>query len=89
MAETFAAVQPLLDEYADIESQLADPAVHADGGRARTLGRRFAELGRVVAAHAAWKAKAQMTVDNAHMRYFIVHMHRLLDPDEARRADAR
>lgn len=32
-------------------------------------------------AHAAWKAKAQMTVDNAHMRYFIVHMHRLLDPE--------
>lgn len=32
------------------------------------------------AAHVAWKAKAQMTVDNAHMRYFIVHMHRMLDP---------
>ena len=28
----------------------------------------------------AWKAKAQMTVDNAHMRYFIVHPHRFLDP---------
>ena len=33
------------------------------------------------AAYAAWKAKAQGTVDNAHMRYFIVHMHRLLEPD--------
>ena len=32
-------------------------------------------------AHAAWKAKAQQTVDNAHMRYFIVHLHRLLDPE--------
>ena len=32
-------------------------------------------------AYAAWKAKAQGTVDNAQMRYFIVHMHRLLDPD--------
>jgi len=31
-------------------------------------------------AHAAWKAKAQSTVDNAHMRYFVVHLHRLLDP---------
>ncbi len=31
-------------------------------------------------AHAAWKAKAQATVDNAHMRYFIVHLHRLLEP---------
>jgi hypothetical protein len=32
------------------------------------------------AAHAAWKAKAQATVDNAQMRYFIVHLHRLLEP---------
>jgi hypothetical protein len=32
-------------------------------------------------ARAAWKAKAQSTVDNAHMRYFVVHMHRLLDPE--------
>lgn len=29
----------------------------------------------------AWRAKAQATVDNAHARYFIVHAHRLLDPD--------
>lgn len=28
----------------------------------------------------AWRGRAQQTVDNAHMRYFIVHMHRLLDP---------
>ncbi len=34
-------------------------------------------------AHAAWKAKAQSTVDNAQMRYFVVHMHRLLDPSTA------
>jgi hypothetical protein len=33
------------------------------------------------AAYAAWKAKAQGTVDNAEMRYFIVHLHRLLDPE--------
>ena len=32
-------------------------------------------------AYDAWKAKAQATVDNARMRYFIVHLHRLLDPD--------
>jgi hypothetical protein len=31
-------------------------------------------------AETAWRAKAQETVDNAHMRYFIVHLHRLLDP---------
>ncbi|MEO6396462.1 MAG: DUF4170 domain-containing protein [Devosia sp.] len=34
------------------------------------------------AAQAVWKAKAQLTVDNAQMRYFIVHLHRLLDPHE-------
>jgi hypothetical protein len=33
-------------------------------------------------AYTAWKAKAQMTVDNAQMRYFIVHLHRLLDPGQ-------
>jgi hypothetical protein len=27
------------------------------------------------------RAKAQATVDNAHMRYFVVHLHRLLEPD--------
>jgi Domain of unknown function (DUF4170) len=33
-------------------------------------------------AYTAWKAKAQQTVDNALMRYFIVHLHRLLDPGQ-------
>jgi len=33
-------------------------------------------------ARAAWKSAAQRTVDNALMRYFVVHMHRLLEPDE-------
>ena len=31
-------------------------------------------------AEQAWRSRAQATVDNAQMRYFIVHMHRLLDP---------
>lgn len=39
-------------------------------------------------AYDAWKAKAQATVDNARVRYFIVHLHRLLDPD-ADAADGR
>ena len=34
------------------------------------------------AAFAAWKGKAQATVDNAHMRYFIIHAHKLLDPTD-------
>ncbi len=32
-------------------------------------------------AHEAWKQVAQATVDDANMRYFIVHLHRLLDPE--------
>jgi hypothetical protein len=33
-------------------------------------------------AREAWKSAAQSTVDNAHMRYFVVHLHRLMQPDE-------
>lgn len=33
-------------------------------------------------ARTAWKARAQATVDNAMMRYFIIHAHRLLDPSQ-------
>ena len=61
------------------------------GGELKDLGHNeFKDLDRLdivgiypnyAAAYAVWKAKAQQTVDNAHMRYFIVHMHRLLDPD--------
>ncbi|OYX58573.1 MAG: inositol monophosphatase [Brevundimonas subvibrioides] len=31
-------------------------------------------------AKAAWRARAQATVDNAHMRFFILHAHRMIDP---------
>ncbi|MEU6642070.1 peptide chain release factor 1 [Saccharomonospora sp. NPDC046836] len=44
------ALQELLDEYAELEDQLADPSVHADQARARKLGRRYAELAPVVKA---------------------------------------
>ena len=56
---------------------------------------QFRDLGKLdivgiypnyVTAYNAWRAKAQQTVDNAHMRYFIVHLHRLLDPETDRRA---
>ena len=51
----FGSAVELLHEYQDIEKQLSDPAVHADTGRARTLGRRFAQLGPVVAGYQEWK----------------------------------
>lgn len=37
-------------------------------------------FGSYAEARAAWKGAAQRTVDNAHMRYFIIHAHKLLDP---------
>jgi peptide chain release factor 1 len=51
-----AAVEPLLAEHADLESRLADPAVHADASLARRLGRRYAELGAVQQGYVIWKA---------------------------------
>src|SRR6476620_1604503 len=45
-----ASLDALLEEHAELERALADPAVHADAARARKLGRRYAELGPVVAA---------------------------------------
>jgi hypothetical protein len=34
------------------------------------------------AAYDAWRAKAHGSVDNAQMRYFVVHIHRLMQPEE-------
>ncbi len=62
------------------------------GGELDSLqGLRFRDLSRLdvvgifpnyAEAYGAWKEKAQMTVDNAQMRYFIVHLHRLLQPEQ-------
>ena len=49
------AVGPILEEYARTRDALADPAVHRDPARARRLGRRFARLGRITAAHQRWR----------------------------------
>lgn len=38
-------------------------------------------------AKEAWKSAAQRSVDNAHMRYFVIHAHRLLDADGAQKCD--
>ncbi|MBL8573669.1 MAG: DUF4170 domain-containing protein [Hyphomicrobiaceae bacterium] len=61
------------------------------GGELESLnGVEFKDLSKVdlvgvfpsyKAACDAWKAKAQATVDQAQTRYFVVHLHRLLDPD--------
>ncbi|MGW5361337.1 peptide chain release factor 1 [Actinopolymorpha pittospori] len=51
----FEAVEAMLAEHADLERRLADPAIHADQATARKVGRRYAELGRVVSAYEAWR----------------------------------
>ncbi len=50
----FDSVKPLLDEHSEVEQALSDPRVHGDPALARRLGRRYATLGAVVTAHAAW-----------------------------------
>ena len=39
-------------------------------------------------AYNAWKSEAQRTVDNAHMRYFVAHFHRLRDEEQANSAQS-
>jgi hypothetical protein len=58
---------------------------HLDGSEFKDLDSLdiFGVYPNYATAYAAWRAKAQQTVDNAQMRYFIVHLHRLLDPDSA------
>jgi peptide chain release factor 1 len=51
----FEAVEELIVEHADLEEQLADPAVHADQANARRLAKRYAELTPVVGTYRAWK----------------------------------
>lgn len=55
-------------------------------------GTEFADLAKLdivgifpnyAEARKAWRAKAQATIDDAHRRYFVVHLHRLLEPDTA------
>lgn len=74
----------------DIPAQKQLPHLVFGGELARLDDVEFKDLAKLdivgvfpsyAAAHAAWKGKAQGSVDNALMRYFIVHLHRLLDPD--------
>lgn len=51
----FERLADLATEYAQLERDLADPAIHADADRARTLGRRYGELGPVITAYEQWQ----------------------------------
>jgi peptide chain release factor 1 len=48
----------MVREYQELEKQMADPSIHEDQGKARQLGRRYAQLGPVVAGFNAWKTAA-------------------------------
>lgn len=50
----FESVQVLFKEHAELQEQLADPALHADPARAKKVNRRYAELSKIVAAHEGW-----------------------------------
>jgi peptide chain release factor 1 len=56
--DRFASAYEMVREYQDLEKQMADPAIHEDQGKARQLGRRYAQLGPVVAGFSAWKSAA-------------------------------
>ena len=53
--DRFALAHELVSEYAVLEAQMADPDIHNDQGRARQLGRRYAQLGPVVAGFREWR----------------------------------
>ena len=58
----FDRLADLVSEHAELEHALADPGVHSDQERARTLGRRYAELTPIVHAYTEW----QQTSDDEH-----------------------
>ena len=56
--DRFASAHEMVREYKELEKQMADPFIHEDQGKARQLGRRYAQLGPVVAGFNAWKSAA-------------------------------
>ena len=56
--DRFASAHEMVREYKELEIKMADPSIHEDQGTARKLGRRYAQLGPVVAGFNAWKSAA-------------------------------
>jgi peptide chain release factor 1 len=56
--DRFASAHEMVREYQELEKEMADPSIHEDQGKARKLGRRYAQLGPVVAGFNAWKSAA-------------------------------
>jgi peptide chain release factor 1 len=71
----FDQLAELVSEHADLEEELADPAIHADQDKARMIGRRYAELGPIVSAYQEWlrvgddlKAAQELSGEDASFR---------------------
>ena len=56
--DRFASAHEMVREYQELEKLMADPSIHEDQGKARQLGRRYAQLGPVVAGFNQWKSAA-------------------------------
>jgi peptide chain release factor 1 len=65
--EKFGNVPDLLKEYAELEAAMADPSIHADQGKARQLGKRYAQLGPVVAGYRAYTSAEEDLVAGREM----------------------
>jgi len=57
-SDRFASAHEMVREYKELEQLMADPSIHEDQGKARQLGRRYAQLGPVVAGFNEWKSAA-------------------------------
>lgn len=75
-APTQAQTDQLLHLVIGGELRHLDAPVFRDLSQVEFVG----AFGSYAEARKAWKARAQATVDNAHMRYFILHAHKLIDP---------
>lgn len=79
--DRFASAHEMVREYQELETKMADPSIHEDQGNARKLGRRYAQLGPVVAGFNAWKSAAddleaakEMAEDDASFAFEIPAM---------------
>ena len=79
----FETVEPLAAEHANLEQQLADPALHTDQTRSRTLGRRYAELTPIVEVYRAWHSTTEDLATAIELAREDSSFH-----DEARRLEA-
>ena len=70
----FDRLADLVSEHAALEHALADPAVHSDKEKARTLGRRYAELTPIVHAYTEWqRISADEQIGRASCRERVCH----------------